>query len=367
MALLLLLTWGCGPGEDDAPANQNPSWTAGQAWSVMPAGRIGKSGEVDFGMIVDVAMDAEGRVWVADASSNDIRVFTRDGELVRTVGRRGGGPAEFTSLGGMDWDLAGRLWVMDGGNARFSVWDTAGNLVATHPRTVDVSTTPWPLGFDRSGRLFDVASVGGAEIDALVAYDSLLKPLDTLRLPPFQEPAAERVSMNGSSRVVSRTVLPFSPSQKWALDRRGYVWVAVTDKYRIERRGPDGRVDGVVRRTVPPVPVNRVQRNAALEQLRTLKRQGAQVDESALPTTLPVLYYFFASEDGHLWVSTAKGDGFGYDVFTPAGLYLGEVRTPERLRPSPAPVIRGDYMAGVATNEDGEETILMLRIVRPGR
>jgi NHL repeat len=55
-----------------------------------------------FRRIVDVALDPLGRVWVADAQMHEVRVFQPDGRHVRTLGRKGGGPAEFDGIAGMD-------------------------------------------------------------------------------------------------------------------------------------------------------------------------------------------------------------------------------------------------------------------------
>ena len=50
-----------------------------------------------FGMIGDVAFDAEGNILVADAADYSVRTFGPDGSHVASFGREGEGPMEFSS------------------------------------------------------------------------------------------------------------------------------------------------------------------------------------------------------------------------------------------------------------------------------
>jgi hypothetical protein len=97
-----LLTSACGTTDSGSSTGcAAAAWKEGQEWRVVPQAVIGGSNEVEFGDIVDVALDGDGRIWVADGIRNQIQVFTRDGERVRTIGRKGGGPGEFMMLAGM--------------------------------------------------------------------------------------------------------------------------------------------------------------------------------------------------------------------------------------------------------------------------
>jgi hypothetical protein len=82
--------------------------------------------------------------------------------------------------------------------------------------------SPWPLGFDRQGRLYDIMAEDG-EISGMVRYDSLLQPRDALRFPRYEQPVVERRTQQGRNVAVSRTVLPFAPAQAWAFDPEGIV------------------------------------------------------------------------------------------------------------------------------------------------
>lgn len=354
----------------DRASDASGAWKPGQEWRLTLQTTIGSAdgyGPDVFAQIVDVELDAMGRVWVADGQQHQIRVFDSTGAHVRTIGRKGGGPEEFKAIAGMDWAADGTLWVLDGGNMRFAVYDTTGRFITTHRRDLNIVTTPWPLGFDVRGNLYDRASVTSHEDKEvrLVRFGPGLQPQDTFRVPRFEDPMFEVSREQGRNRRISSVNVPFAASQVWRLDPEGFVWVAITDKYRLTRYRFDGTVERVVEHQTEAQPVTAEQRKKLLDTYRGFERSGGRVDESRIPKTHPVIVDFFVADNGHLWVMPYRGSPAKMDIFTPDGTYLGEVSNPARLLPSPLPAIRGDWMAGVVTDADGIQSVLLIRIHKP--
>lgn len=359
----------CGSADaEDAPGEG--AWGESQAWRLVEETRIGSAdgeGADVFGWVVDVALDPLGRVWVADGQGNRISVFDSAGTHVRTIGRKGGGPEEFDGISGMDWAADGNLWVLDGGNMRFAVYDTAGRFIATHRRDVNVVVSPWPLGFDKGGSLYDLGSFTGQEAErtSVVRFGPGLQARDTFRIPAFEEPVFEVTQQDGGNRNITRVGIPFAPNQQWRMDPEGFVWVAVTDRYRLTRHRFDGTVDRVVERDARPLPVTAEQRQKALEGFGDFRQKGGRIDESRIPRTHPVISGFFFGDDGHLWVIPSRSTDVVADVFAPDGAYLGEVPLAGRILPSPVPAIRAGRMAAVSMDEDGVPSVVVLRIEKP--
>ena len=69
-------------------------WTIGKNPLLLISGH----GSTELVDLIDVARLANGDVAVASVGTNDIRFFSRTGRHIRTVGREGRGPAEFTAL-----------------------------------------------------------------------------------------------------------------------------------------------------------------------------------------------------------------------------------------------------------------------------
>ena len=103
-----------------------------------------------FGRVLFLSVDEDENTYVADYRSNEIRVFGREGNFVRTIGRNGEGPGEFGRLAGIVWDRANRvLWTVDIRALRFSAFDARGRVLATHPHGRDTHAA----GILRSRRL----------------------------------------------------------------------------------------------------------------------------------------------------------------------------------------------------------------------
>lgn len=369
-AALACLSSACGDATAETPRG---AWGEGEAWQLEQQVRIGSTdggGPDEFAWVVDVELDALGRVWVADGQQHQIRVFDSAGAHVRTIGRKGGGPEEFDGIAGMDWAPDGTLWVLDGGNMRFAVYDTAGKLVTTHRREVNIVVSPWPLGFDAHGRLHDLGSfTASSERQKVMRFGPGLAPQDSFLIPAFEEQVFEVSTQDGGNRSVSRIDVPFSPRQLWRMDPQGNVWVAVTDRYRLQRHRFDGSVDKVVEGTARPRRVTREDRERALEGYKDFTQKGGKIDASRIPGTHPLIADFFFGEDETLWVrlTTGRNEPVAFDVFDGSGTYLGRVQTPTFLGISPAPVFRDGRMAATVPDEDGVPSVVVMRVEKPGR
>jgi tripartite motif-containing protein 71 len=115
-----------------------------------------------------IALDAGGKLWVADRGNNRIQRFGPNGERLGMFGERGTGPGQFINPTGVVVDCHGVLTVTDTRNNRVQQFPLAAPeappCVATspigHPPPPKAPTLPPPLGPDltvkvlRTGRLF---------------------------------------------------------------------------------------------------------------------------------------------------------------------------------------------------------------------
>ena len=103
--------------------------------------------------------DADGRLYLVDSGSHEIKVFTRDGALADRLGRRGTGPGEF-NFPTMIWLNGQRqLLVADSLNFRVQVFDAAGNFLRQFGEagnSAGYMAQPKGIATDSSGHVYIV-------------------------------------------------------------------------------------------------------------------------------------------------------------------------------------------------------------------
>ncbi len=92
-------------------------------------GRAGKAGgELDFP--TDVALDAEGNLYVVDSGNARVQKLTQNGKLLAMWGEPGTGPGQLDEPLGIALGPDGHVWVTDTKNNRVQRFDAAGRFVA---------------------------------------------------------------------------------------------------------------------------------------------------------------------------------------------------------------------------------------------
>lgn len=90
------------------------------------------SGNGQFKRPCAIAIDPSGNLWVADADNNRIQKFTEAGTFVKAIGgtASGNGNAQFNKPEGIATDLKGNVYVADTFNSRIQILNSAGEFVS---------------------------------------------------------------------------------------------------------------------------------------------------------------------------------------------------------------------------------------------
>lgn len=333
-----------------------------------------------LGAVAGLDVDARGRVYVVDRHAQNVRVFSAQGEHLRTIGLGGEGPGEFLAPDCVRVTDDGRLVVRDA-PWRFSVFSPEGEYQGGWLLRSGYATSV-PFFLDAQERVLNPTLPG-----ALVRYDLEGSVVDTVPEPSrgYAAPRLEVTMENGRASYS----IPFMPSERWTVTRDGRFVFGLTSEYRIERWEPDGTILRI-QRTVDPVPVLSGEANQARERItRTVRRAN---DPSwhwqgpGIPSDKPPWVSVFAGLDGSIWVlrSTAAveeenlawepqhpEDGFPTqwisprvaDVFDSEGRYLGPVKMPEAMRLYPSPVLSAESAWAVSMHELGYPQIVRYRLI----
>lgn len=365
----LIVTMGAVLGCVDEPMDRGV-WTPETAWRMEREWSIGgddADGPDAFGSIAGIAVDAAGRVFVLDRQGQDVRLFAADGSWVRTFGREGGGPGEFTSANGIAIDPGtGHVWVVDGAAGRYTVFDSAGTLLATVRRpqsTISYGFT-WEGRFTPDGMFWDYSSIQTAEgsRNAFLRLDSGQGFVDTLLVPAWEAPFLRLDRGNRSSFFFA---IPFAPRPVFDISPTHEAWWARNDRYRlhaVDRLGDSIRTIG---RPWEPIPIRAAERDSQVAPIRAAFRQaGADLDESVVPTHANAIWGFTFDTEGHLWVMPLGTPR--YDVFDTDGQFLGTVPIEGHgWYAGRGTVVTRDDLTRVVPDQLGSPIVERWRIVRP--
>ena len=349
------------------PWDANP----GTRWRLVETLRIGTAagdGPDAFGNVISLTLDALDRLWIVDSQANEVRVFGRNGRFVRTIGRRGEGPAEFIGARGVGHGPNGEIWVEDGRLKRWEIFDTAGSRIGGQ-RYVTLAGGEWRLGLflghdwiqDSNRFVYRVYRPGAT---------GSLEPDGRVFELPDEPPDPPQIEFTRGGATFSFWA-PFSPLSQRILGPNLDIWwsdgLDKGGRYELRRIDLEsGTTLRTVLRQYEPVAISEAAREAAVEA-EVDNLLGAPPPEAMdlVPRVYPPFEDFHLSQDGSLWVRRNLGDGVvGVDVFDREGRYLGQPEVPAGFADMSVRLITGGRMYVIDSDEMGVDYVVRLEIVR---
>jgi outer membrane protein assembly factor BamB len=254
-----------------------------------------------FSGIMDMAVDDDGNIYVADMQANHVRVFDQDGTYVRTIGGgRGQGPGEFMMLRGIQITHDGKLRALDRMKGMLSDFTLDGGFIVS-TRIKGVTGTILSICFDSRGRSY-LESVKMNENNKMTVeitvYDSEFNLLKKI----------------ASKEVLQSAVGSFLP---WRLANQEYIVYGDNETYEIYILNPDFKLIRKIEKEYHPTEVKKEEVESRLG--RPLK------SSDVLPKYYPAYGHISADEEGRIYVQTwetTETGSYYYDVFDAEGRYL---------------------------------------------
>ena len=154
----VLAVWGAACASAEPPDDTVPTLVGTVDLEI---GAEGGEAPYLFGRVSGLAADAEGRIFVADAQADEIRVFDRDGVFAYAFGGAGQGPGELGSPCCLSFGPGGLLWVRDVGNSRYQGFDVRDGRHDYQASLTMRQRSPGlyaRLDFDDQGNLIDIGA-----------------------------------------------------------------------------------------------------------------------------------------------------------------------------------------------------------------
>jgi len=190
--------------------------------------------EVAFYMPLDMALDAEGNLYVLDTGNHRIQKFSPDGTYLATLGRQGQGPGEFNFPGSLDIDEAGSLIVASPYGQKIQFLDMSG--VETGSLTLQEIISEY---FRASGTDLLVSAV--RRQPPMPDDEEQKKTPDPLL--QFMDKEGKVVKRFGEPRDYKHGFVNAKGNNvRFAIGGDGFIYIAFRFQNRIDKYSPDGEI-----------------------------------------------------------------------------------------------------------------------------
>lgn len=275
----------------------------------------------------------ESNIYISDIQDQTIKVFDSEGEFIKSIGRKGEGPGEFTYIGSLTFLPDGRLLVMDSMAMRLNLFDPEGTYLTSHNWT----HRPGRLLYATESACVMTEYVFGEGKDMMADRKLFVKKhdLEGNEIHTFGEFKAEELKTHTGTGSGGRSFIvgisaPYSPHSIFAADQaRACLYHCVNDEYMIEVFDEDGKVIRRFDRPYKPLPFT----GEDAEEFRSQYMKGLRknIQGLAMPTVKTITPGMLVDDSGNLWVETYEEREeedkvfTAYDIFNPDGYYEAKV------------------------------------------
>lgn len=366
----------------DAP----PLW--GEGLSLVEELRIGAlegSVEEAFGRVTAVVPAVDGSLLIVDEMTPTVSRFSNTGDFIESLGRGGEGPGEYRRISGLDVLPDGSFVFADARLSRIS-W--------LSPDWLEEASMPFAGGFFTTRRTTQIGKEGSVYFHRILLEPGVSltdAPMVSLAYRPGQRrpdtiypPPEEKEGPSYAVGTVDGWRFPFTVRTISWMSPHGYLVWARNDDYNLHLELQGGRVLQI-RRPVTRLPVSGGEWQQWMGVSNGFQRSRGTRHER-IPNWKPFFRDLWVDSDGRIWVERyVKAEKYEYtqgelegrdsrfplnvwreptvfDVFAPAGAFLGEITLPPRTSLMYA---KGDQLWAVQTGDFDESYVVRFRILRP--
>jgi hypothetical protein len=269
--------------------------------------RIGEQGdrpEYLFYKINSIAVDREGNIYVTDEGEKHVKVFDREGDYLRILGRPGQGPGEFGRPTEIFITAENELIIIDPSRRQVHSYATDGRYLESKN-----FETVYPLKVERNSR---------GDYYVLTYWreqGSLAGGFDLLKLSQDLENVSTLVKVPISNEAKSEE---FDPIPEFAVGHDDCLVLGYAYNYTFKILSPEGETIRIIEKKYNLIPIPDEVKKKAEERNPDLNRDW--------PKHYRPFFNFFCDDLGRMFVITPGNavaeSMYDCDVFDPEGKFL---------------------------------------------
>ena len=271
--------------------------------------------EFMFQDIQNLAVDNEENIYVCDVKASHIRVFDKNGEYVRTIGKKGQGPGEMVYP--IDINLSrGVLIINDIAQRRLNIFSLNGE----HLRNLLIhkySNFVQPA-IDSQGNIIAGFLIREDELKyGLIKFDADLNPIFTITTYPLLKgTSSTNVQYFEGSRITNLV---------WNVNEQDHIIWGHMSKYELFVHNPHGKLIKKIVRDYDGIEITSQGKEKLIKEWFGDNPVPSNLN-IVFPDRYPPLIRFSCDEEGRIFVQTydktEDGEADYYDVFDSEGKYI---------------------------------------------
>ncbi len=299
--------------------------------------------EYMFSRVIDVGVDDEENIYVLDFLEAHIRVFKKNGEYLRTIGRKGQGPGEIQRAINIHITPTNEILINDRAARHFHFFTYRGE----HIRSVYQGRLSRPLVDTQNNIVARQTIMDAAEVRfVLTKFDSELNEL---------------FEIFSYEHVVNPNIYGVYPPQCfWGVRRDDSIVWGYADKYELQILDRNGQVIQKIIKDPNPVEITEEDKQEWIKFV---------FGESGVPSGVKVNWkkyhnafqFLHTDDEGRIFVQTyekiADTPGYYYDVFNPEGKYIAKI--PIKVRPQ---IFKKNKLYTIEEDEEGYQAVKRYKV-----
>jgi hypothetical protein len=316
-----------------------------------------------FHRVRALAVDSEGNIYVVDMGNYRVQKFDPDGRYLRTIGRKGQGPGEFSGPSGIAIDSQRNLYVKE--YKKIQKFNQEGEFIESIPLEYSLAE----FAVDDDGCIAGYADLQPRDkaVRVIIKMNSNGKLIK--KIAEYADLGIKIIVGENATFTLSPNH-SYSPFLQFCSSGQDIYAYGYPSEYLIHLVEKEGNLLLKIRKDEVPISISRGEKSYIIEKtLEALERSRIPILKKTVEETLHfekhrAYFLDILSDDRQrLYVCQVKSvfdeaPGFEFDIFNKAGYYLYRAKIPF----SPE-VIRDGHIYDVYTSEEtGEVRIKRYRI-----
>jgi hypothetical protein len=301
--------------------------------------------EYMFSQARDIAVDEEEKIYILDMKECHIKVFNKNGEYLKTIGKEGQGPGEMRLPGALVITPQQEILVNDSSARKLHFFTLDGKFLRAVSQTkMFLFSSPKA---DQKGNIVAGYMIAGQEvIYELKKFDPQLKELFTIF----------------STRILKYPYLnPFFPRCYWEVTKENNITWGFPDKYELNVLNPGGKLLKKIVKDHTPIKITQEEKDDIINETFGGYDNLASDAKLLWDKHHNAFIYLSLDEAGRIFVRTyekaADGKIYYYDVFDSEGKYIAKI--PLKARPI---VWKMNKLYTIEEDEEGLQIVKRYRV-----